>query len=354
MRVFGVEPDNRYREYRRVRFDTQHEEKLLEDWLEANPEGILEAAHLLIIGRQVATDLGGLIDLLGVDREGDVVVIELKRSQTPRDTLAQALEYASFAARLDTEQLTTILQRYLNDESLSLAQHHREYFELAADEAVAFNKDQHIVIVGQEITRSIRQTASFLCNKELRVACVEFTFFEDLAGTRLLSQEVVVGAGSRKPRNVVAGSLPLTTEREFLESLDDNGRQVFSHVLGLAKEREMPVHWGTKGFSVNVNLSGVHAAVCSGYPPQSVYKQSLYTALVGQGGMEKKTAVPEQQIADVRRAAQATGLFAPAGGELKCLIERRMSVAELTKLSEWIESVAGVIQQYGPRSSGQE
>jgi hypothetical protein len=38
-----------------------------------------------------------------------------------------------------------------------LADHHREYFDQA--EAVAFNKDQRIVIVGQQVTPEIRQTA---------------------------------------------------------------------------------------------------------------------------------------------------------------------------------------------------
>ena len=41
----------------------------LEKRPKANPGGILEDGPLLIIGRQVPTDLGKSIDLLGVDRE---------------------------------------------------------------------------------------------------------------------------------------------------------------------------------------------------------------------------------------------------------------------------------------------
>ena len=54
-------------------FEANHEESVLEGWLESNPGGILEDGPLLIIGRQVPTDLGKSIDLLGVDREGNVV-----------------------------------------------------------------------------------------------------------------------------------------------------------------------------------------------------------------------------------------------------------------------------------------
>ena len=161
MRLFGIQPSGKFGEYVQTPFQVDHEEAVLEDWLETNPDGIVEDGKILIIGRQVVTNFGGFIDLVGVDRQGTVVVVELKRNRTPRDTLAQALEYASFAARLDTGQLEGILRSYLNDESLNLAEHHRAYFELGFDEAIAFNKDQRVVIVGQRVTPEIRQTASF-------------------------------------------------------------------------------------------------------------------------------------------------------------------------------------------------
>ncbi len=62
-------------------------------------QNILEDGNLLIIGRQVTTKFDGIIDLLGIDRQGDLVVLELKRDRTPRETLAQVLEYASFVRR---------------------------------------------------------------------------------------------------------------------------------------------------------------------------------------------------------------------------------------------------------------
>ena len=147
MRVFSVGPDNGFTEYERVPFEADHVESVLEEWLESNPGGILEDGPLLIIGRQVPTDLGKSIDLLGVDREGNVVVVELKRDRTPRDVVAQALEYAAFAAKLDAAALEGILGEYRPDEPLGLAEQHREYFDQS--EAVAFNKDQRIVIIGQ-------------------------------------------------------------------------------------------------------------------------------------------------------------------------------------------------------------
>ena len=109
MRIFGIQSDGNFVEYGQEPFQVGHTEETLHDWLESNPEGILEDNELLIIGREVLTDLGGYIDLLGVDSAGNVVVVELKRGQTPRDTVAQALEYSAFAERLSVDQLETYL-----------------------------------------------------------------------------------------------------------------------------------------------------------------------------------------------------------------------------------------------------
>ncbi len=347
MRVFGIQSDNKFREYVHTLFQIEHEEYVLEGWLESNPDGIVEDGCILVIGRQVVTNLGGFIDLLGLDRAGDVVVIELKRDRTPRDTIAQSLEYASFAERLDTAQLEGILRSYLNDESLSLAEHHREYFELGVDEAVAFNKDQRIVIVGQRVTPEIRQTAKFLRSKGIRVTCVEFTFFQADGETRLLSQEIVVGTETEKPRHVASGSLPVVTEDAFLASADENGKALFARILELAKAKQMPIHWGTKGFSLNVDVDGTHVAVCFVYPPDSVYKQTLRTTLRDRGGVERKSAVPENEIQALWKQAEATSLFVPAGRDLKCHITRPLTEPEISSLVQWCESVEKAVKRHG-------
>lgn len=43
--------------------------------------------RLLVIGRQVKTPHGKLIDLLAMDGEGNLHVLELKRDKTPRDVV---------------------------------------------------------------------------------------------------------------------------------------------------------------------------------------------------------------------------------------------------------------------------
>ena len=87
-------------------------ESRLENWLEKDIS--ILGKDLLVIGRQVSTDFGGSIDLLCVDSYGDLVVVELKRDKTPRDTVAQALDYASWVVDLSYERVIEMADEYLN------------------------------------------------------------------------------------------------------------------------------------------------------------------------------------------------------------------------------------------------
>lgn len=83
-------------------------ESKLERLILQDPE-ILEA-RLLLIGSQVPTGYGKFIDVLGVDSEGTLHILELKRDRTPRDVVAQTLDYASWVEGLGNEEIRNIFE----------------------------------------------------------------------------------------------------------------------------------------------------------------------------------------------------------------------------------------------------
>ncbi len=337
MRLFRLDENDSFVEYREQDFKGTHREQILEDWLEVNSDSVMGYEGLLIIGRQVATNLRSFIDLLAIDREGNCVVIELKRDRTPRETLAQALEYASFAAGLDFEQLESILRGYTGDERLSLAEYHRSYFSLTEEDAVSFNKDQRIVLVGQDITPEIRQTSSFLCQKGLHVTCLEFKYFETELSQRMLSVDVMSGQEFVRERSVSTGSLPKVTKTAFLDSCDPNGYPLFEMLLSTAEKYNFPIHWGFKGFSMNVNVDGIHIAICFGYPPGCVYSQSIYTGFTY---IERKVENADDIITQFCQELESTGLFIPAGSESKCVIDRQLSDDQIIRIHDLFVNLA--------------
>jgi RecB family endonuclease NucS len=72
----------------------------------------------MLIGQQEETPFGGRIDLLALAPDGSLVLIELKRNRTPREVVAQSLDYASWLEKLRSEDIAAIYARFAPGHSL--------------------------------------------------------------------------------------------------------------------------------------------------------------------------------------------------------------------------------------------
>lgn len=86
-------------------------EARIENWI--RDDVALVSPDLLIIGQQVTTAYGGSIDLLAMDIVGNLVIIELKRDKTPRDIVAQVLDYASWVQNIGHDEIQDIANQFL-------------------------------------------------------------------------------------------------------------------------------------------------------------------------------------------------------------------------------------------------
>jgi hypothetical protein len=64
------------------------------------------------------TAFGGYVDLLAIAPDGSLVVIELKRHKTPREVVAQAIDYASWVETLEADAISNIYEKYSSGGSL--------------------------------------------------------------------------------------------------------------------------------------------------------------------------------------------------------------------------------------------
>jgi RecB family endonuclease NucS len=87
-------------------------EQLLEDMIENDPRILSE--QWMLIGRQEHTPTGGRIDLLAIAPDASLVLIELKRDKTPRDIVAQALDYATWVQDLKPDRIAQIYRNFSN------------------------------------------------------------------------------------------------------------------------------------------------------------------------------------------------------------------------------------------------
>jgi len=168
---------------------------------------LLGSERLLYIGRQVATDLNKAIDLLAVDSRRRVAVIELKKDRTPRDMVAQALEYTAFIRRLDYDALNSISVAYFSSRGQpwqSLSEAHRDFFsecDSAESQEVDWNPSQIVILVGQTIQPEIIDVSRYLRDHNIDVRVLQFTYLESSSGERLVNIQPVVGT-ERMPGEV--------------------------------------------------------------------------------------------------------------------------------------------------------
>ena len=85
-------------------------ERLLEDMIVAAPR--LLSDEWMLVGRQEDTGFGGRVDLLAIAPDASLVLIELKRDRTPREVVAQAIDYAGWVEKLKPEDIAAIYGRF--------------------------------------------------------------------------------------------------------------------------------------------------------------------------------------------------------------------------------------------------
>jgi hypothetical protein len=306
----------------------------------------LLSPDLLIIGEQVETTSGGRLDLLCIDRSGNLVIVELKRDKTPREVTAQALDYASWVKDLVAKDIDAIAKGYLKGQTLEVA--FQSKFGTELPEVV--NEDHAMLVVASEIDDSTERIIRYLSETYgVGINAVRFQFFQAKDGREFLVRTFTVAPQVVEQNRERRGGKRTTviTQESFLGALDENGKAVFEKVLDFAQARAMAIHWGTKGFSLNVDVDGSHVTVLLCYPPAAVFKQSIYTTLMGHGGVSTKTQVPDDEIKKLWGKAEATGLFQPAGHELRCSIDRAFTDEEVSKILAWCNEMAAVITKYG-------
>ncbi len=177
-------------------------EKHLENWLENSPHALVENESILWIGRQTsAKDEDGTIysDLFGIDFQGNLVIAELKKGRTPRDIIAQILDYAAWAVGLSESKIREIAEAYFEArgvfEEKTFDDAFREVFDLPeTDELPQLNGDLRLFIVAEEIPSRVARVCRFLRNSHgINVSCIDVSILETKSGEVVVSTETTVG-----------------------------------------------------------------------------------------------------------------------------------------------------------------
>lgn len=147
-------------------------ENELHQFLKKDPS--LLGIPLLVIGSEVPTPYGKRLDLLAVDGDGNLHVLELKRDKTPREVVAQVLDYGTWVTTLSRDDVIDIAEKYLP-----------QPFETAFEEVFGsappdeLNAELQLTVVASALDSSSERIVTYLRTFGVPINAVFFTYIED-------------------------------------------------------------------------------------------------------------------------------------------------------------------------------
>lgn len=147
-------------------------ERVLEDMIVAAPSILSD--QWMLIGRQERTGFGGVVDLLAIAPDGALVLIELKRDKTPREVVAQALDYACWVEQLKSDDIVAIYGRFSSSGNLA-ADFHARFSQPLDEEQLAYHHE--IVVVAAELDAGSERIVAYLNERGIAINVLCFQVF---------------------------------------------------------------------------------------------------------------------------------------------------------------------------------
>ncbi len=204
------------------------EREHLQEWIAKCPESLGE--ELLIIQKEFDgfDETRERLDLLALDKDGNLVVIENKLDDSGRDVVWQALKYASYCSSLSKSQIVEIYQSYLNRHEIGSADAKTrigEFLDKEDFENVILNSgiDQRVILVAANFRREVTATALWLLQHGIRLQCIRATAFDN-SGQLFLNMEQII---------------PIPEAEDFMIGIAEKEKEQQSTERGLAKREKL-------------------------------------------------------------------------------------------------------------------
>lgn len=168
----------------------------LREWIIGNTDAIL-GEKLLIIGREVGVaDLGDGIDLLAIDRDGNLVVVELKRGALRGSVDFQSLKYVSYVSRWSYDEIKSQFEMFAqNDERAESYEEDVSFSEILekfCNDDYELNGSQRIILVGSSVHERIGSVVLWLRQSGIDISIVQFSLHKDEDEGLFLDSKTIV------------------------------------------------------------------------------------------------------------------------------------------------------------------
>ncbi|MBR9801580.1 hypothetical protein GYB59_07725 [bacterium] len=127
------------------------------------------------------------IDLLGIDKDANLVVIELKRTEDGGHMELQAIRYAAMVSAMTFDRVAEVYSDYLtrNDEPGDTRALLLDFLEWEEPDEDRFAQDVRVVLVSAEFSKELTTSVIWLNERGLDIRCIRIKPYRD--GARILA-----------------------------------------------------------------------------------------------------------------------------------------------------------------------
>jgi hypothetical protein len=154
------------------------ERKDLEKWIEEHPELLGEELLILTTEYDKFDKTNERLDLLGLDKEGTLVIIELKRDNSGKNVDLQAIKYAAYCSTLTLDQVIDLHFDYCTKKGQPINRENvrNKIIEfIDNNEFDEINDKPKIFIVSKEFRTEVTASVLWLRNFGIDITCVKLT-----------------------------------------------------------------------------------------------------------------------------------------------------------------------------------
>ncbi len=153
------------------------ERENLQEWIANNPSSLGE--ELLIIQKEFNGfgETNERLDLLALDKLGNLVIIENKLDDSGRDVTWQTIKYASYCSSLTKQEIIKIYQEYLGS-TAKAEDKISEFFDNKEIEEIILNQglnSQRLIMIAANFRKEVTSSVLWLMNFKMRIQCFKVT-----------------------------------------------------------------------------------------------------------------------------------------------------------------------------------
>jgi hypothetical protein len=225
----------------------------LQEWIAKAPEalGQVLGEDLLIIQKEFDGFDGTRerLDLLAIDKSGQLVIIENKLDDSGRDVVWQAMKYAAYCSSLTRADIVAIFARYLGDGEARAEAELCSFLECESLEQIVLNEGhgQRILFIAANFRREVTSTALWLREHQIDVRCIRVSPFE-FEGELLLDMQQIIPPPE-------ATDYMIKMSQKDSEEKSAKGAQKWSHEMRHAFWTQMLTAFQESGVSRWENIS---------------------------------------------------------------------------------------------------